>query len=110
MYRARYPDVPAERFGVIENGYDALSVEQQLRFWCRVRGLDPAEASRAEYGFLPQMQRQRATILKPGTMIVSQPQLPIPLVAEFPFPAWAIACDARRPLPSSERSRRGALL
>lgn len=25
-------------------GYDALSVDQQLRFWCRVRGLDPAEA------------------------------------------------------------------
>ncbi len=25
-------------------GYDALSVEQQLRFWCRVRGLDPAAA------------------------------------------------------------------
>ena len=25
-------------------GYDALSVEQQLRFWCRLRGLDAAEA------------------------------------------------------------------
>jgi len=51
--------------------------------------LDGAEAGRDEYGFLPTVQRQRATILKPGTMIVSQPEIPIPLVAAFPFPAWA---------------------
>lgn len=51
--------------------------------------LDSAEAAREEYGFLPSVQRQRATILKPGTMIVSQPELPVPLVLEFPFPAWA---------------------
>jgi DNA helicase HerA-like ATPase len=51
--------------------------------------LDSAEASRGEYGFLPPVQRQRATILKPGTMLVSQPELPIPLVAQFPFPSWA---------------------
>lgn len=51
--------------------------------------LDSAEASRGEYGWLPAVQRQRATILKPGTMIVSQPQLPVPVVIEFPFPAWA---------------------
>ncbi|CAN5736384.1 ATP-binding protein [soil metagenome] len=51
--------------------------------------LDAAEAARGEYGFLPQAQRQRATIIKPGTMIVSQPQLPVPLVTQFPFPAWA---------------------
>lgn len=35
------------------------------------------------------MQRQRSTILKPGTMILSQPELPIPLVTQFPFPSWA---------------------
>jgi DNA helicase HerA-like ATPase len=51
--------------------------------------LDAAEASRPEYGFLPQAQRQRALIAKPGTMFVSQPDIPVPLVAEFPFPAWA---------------------
>jgi DNA helicase HerA-like ATPase len=51
--------------------------------------LDSAEAKREEYGFLPPAQRQRATIVKPGTMIVSQPELPVPLVVEFPFPAWA---------------------
>jgi len=51
--------------------------------------LDAAEAGRDEYGFLPPIQRQRSTILKPGTMILSQPELPIPLVVQFPFPAWA---------------------
>ena len=51
--------------------------------------LDSAEAAREEYGFLPTIQRQRSTIIKPGTMIVSQPELPVPLVLEFPFPAWA---------------------
>jgi DNA helicase HerA-like ATPase len=51
--------------------------------------LDSAEAGREEYGFLPQTTRQRATILKPGTMVVSQPELPVPVVLEFPFPAWA---------------------
>jgi DNA helicase HerA-like ATPase len=51
--------------------------------------LDAAEAGRGDYGFLPATQRQRATIVKPGTMIVSQPTLPVPIVLEFPFPAWA---------------------
>jgi DNA helicase HerA-like ATPase len=51
--------------------------------------LDAAEAARPEYGFLPAAQRQRALIAKPGTMFVSQPDIPVPLVAEFPFPAWA---------------------
>ncbi|HSJ46519.1 MAG TPA: ATP-binding protein [Euzebyales bacterium] len=51
--------------------------------------LDTAEAGREEYGFLPPVLRQRATLAKPGTMILSQPELPVPLVCEFPFPAWA---------------------
>ena len=40
--------------------------------------LDAAEAGREQYGFLPAVQRQRATILKPGSMFVSQPRLPCP--------------------------------
>lgn len=51
--------------------------------------LDTAEALRSDYGWLPPSQRKRATVLKPGTMIVSQPELPVPLLVEFPFPAWA---------------------
>jgi hypothetical protein len=51
--------------------------------------LDPAEAGRPEYGFLPPSQRGRATLARPGTMFVSQPEIPVPLAVEFPFPAWA---------------------
>ena len=51
--------------------------------------LDSSEAGRDEYGFLPTVHRQRSTILKPGWMIVSQPELPIPFVTQFPFPTWA---------------------
>jgi uncharacterized protein len=51
--------------------------------------LDPAEAGRPEYGFLPSSQRGRATLARPGTMFVSQPEIPVPLAVEFPFPAWA---------------------
>lgn len=63
--------------------------------------LDPAEAAREEYGFLPTTQRQRATILKPGTMLVSQPELPIPLVVQFPFPAWATRASEAGRNPAS---------
>ncbi len=64
----------------------------------RVAGrLDPAEAMRPEYGFLPAVHRDRARIAKPGTMFVSQPQLPVPLVVEFPFPAWATRPEERVP-------------
>jgi hypothetical protein len=28
-------------------------------------------------------------MIKPGTMLVSQPELPVPMVVQFPFPAWA---------------------
>jgi DNA helicase HerA-like ATPase len=56
----------------------------------RVAGrLDAAEANRPDYGFLPDAHRRRATIAKPGTMFVSQPEIPVPLVVDFPFPAWA---------------------
>ncbi|MBA2893725.1 ATP-binding protein [Nonomuraea soli] len=56
----------------------------------RVAGrLDPAEAARSEYGWLPPTVRDRATIAKPGTMFVAQPEIPVPLAVAFPFPAWA---------------------
>jgi DNA helicase HerA-like ATPase len=61
--------------------------------------LDPAEAARPEYGFLQGAQRARALIAKPGTMFVSQPELPVPLVVQFPFPAWASRVDEAGPPP-----------
>jgi len=80
--------------GVILIGAQQTASEVERRIIAnssiRVVGrLDSAEAGREEYGFLPQVHRQRATIIKPGTMLVSQPELPVPVVAEFPFPAWA---------------------
>lgn len=51
--------------------------------------LDAAEAQRSEYGFLPAVTRARANILEPGSMILQQPTIPIPLQLRFPFPAWA---------------------
>jgi len=80
--------------GVILIGAQQTASEVERRIIAnsaiRVVGrLDGAESSRDEYRFLPAAQRQRATIIKPGTMIVNQPELPIPLVIDFPFPAWA---------------------
>jgi len=57
------------------------------------------EAQRPDYGFLSNTHRQRATIAKPGTMFVSQPEIPVPLVVEFPFPAWATRPSERGGLP-----------
>lgn len=67
--------------------------------------LDSAESGRDEYGFLPAVHRQRSTILKPGTMILSQPELPIPLVTRFPFPAWATRVSEAA--PAEDRSNGG---
>ena len=105
----------AASLGIILIGAQQTASEVERRIIAnsaiRVVGrLDAAEAGRGEYGFLPAVQRQRATILKPGTMIVSQPELPVPLVTEFPFPAWATraaeAGPTRRPDPlPTTRSR-----
>ena len=51
--------------------------------------LDPAEALRPEYGFLTATARQRAGILKPGSMILQQPHMPVAVEVNFPFPSWA---------------------
>lgn len=56
----------------------------------RVAGrVDAAEAERSEYGWMLPSTRARARLLKPGTMVLSQPAIPVPLVLTFPFPAWA---------------------
>jgi hypothetical protein len=70
----------------------ASEVERRILANCAIRvagRLDAAEAERPEYGYLPPAQRQRATLAKPGTMFVSQPDIPVPLAVDFPFPAWA---------------------
>jgi uncharacterized protein len=93
--------------GVILVGAQQTASEVERRIVAnssiRVVGrLDAAEAGREEYGFLPTVQRQRATIMKPGTMLVNQPELPVPLLVEFPFPAWATRAAEAGPSPTGK--------
>ncbi|HXH23657.1 MAG TPA: ATP-binding protein [Vicinamibacterales bacterium] len=55
--------------------------------------LDAAEAERTEYGFLTRVGRVRATLLRPGSMIVAQPEIPMAILLRFPFPSWATRKD-----------------
>jgi uncharacterized protein len=64
--------------------------------------LDSAEAQRSEYGFLPAVTRQRASILKPGSMILQQPHIPVPIQVRFPFPAWATRAE-EAPQPTGSK-------
>jgi uncharacterized protein len=70
----------------------ASEVERRILANCAIRvagRLDAAEAQRPEYGYLPPAHRLRATLAKPGTMFIAQPDIPVPLAVDFPFPAWA---------------------
>ncbi len=92
--------------GVILIGAQQTASEVERRIVAnsaiRVVGrLDAAEASRPEYGYLPTAQRQRAVLAKPGTMFVAQPDIPVPLVLEFPFPAWATRPSEAGEAPAS---------
>ncbi|WP_370326515.1 ATP-binding protein [Euzebya sp.] len=55
--------------------------------------MDPAEASKNEYRWMPESQRDRAMLINPGTMILKQPRVPAPLVVNFPMPAWATRAE-----------------
>jgi DNA helicase HerA-like ATPase len=68
--------------------------------------LDTAEAAREQYGFLPPVMRQRAGILKPGSMILQQPHIPVPLLIQFPFPAWATRAEEAVPTPTGDVFKR----
>ena len=69
--------------------------------------LDAAEAERSEYGFLTRVGRVRATLLRPGSMIVAQPEIPMAILLRFPFPSWATRKDEvgrQRPRSRSVRA------
>lgn len=55
--------------------------------------LDSAEAERPEYNFLPQSAKKRVLFLKSGAMFVTQPEVPAPILVNFPFPAYATRKD-----------------
>jgi DNA helicase HerA-like ATPase len=74
----------------------ASEVERRVVANCSYRivgRLDTAEAERSEYGFLSQAARARSSLLKPGNMFMHQPEIPVPLLVQFPFPAWATRPD-----------------
>lgn len=51
--------------------------------------LEAAESKQPVYSWLLGTPRRRSMRLSHGTVIVAQPEVPIPLVVNFPFPAWA---------------------
>ncbi|WP_448584232.1 ATP-binding protein [Thermocrinis sp.] len=51
--------------------------------------MDSSELLSKEYEFLTNNFRQRALILKKGSMILYQPDIPSPLMLKFPKPPWA---------------------
>jgi DNA helicase HerA-like ATPase len=51
--------------------------------------MDSSEVLSKEYEFLTGNFKHRAIMLKKGTMIMYQPDIPSPLVVRFPKPAWA---------------------
>lgn len=51
--------------------------------------LDYAEAERPEYNFLTGACRKRSLLLKSGSMFVHQPEVPSPILVNFPFPPYA---------------------
>jgi DNA helicase HerA-like ATPase len=67
--------------------------------------LDAAEGQRDEYGFLTSQARVRSAILKPGSMFLQQPDVPVPLLVQFPFPAWATRKDEVPPQADGGASR-----
>ena len=63
----------------------------------RVTGrLDAAESERAEFGWMLPSTRARARLLKPGTMVLGQPAVPVPIVLAFPRVPWATRADEVR--------------
>ena len=86
----------------------ASEVERRIVANCAIKvagRLDAAEATRPEYGYLPSTHRQRALLAKPGSMFVSQPDIPVPLAIEFPFPAWATRVSEAGPPPTPAPSK-----
>jgi DNA helicase HerA-like ATPase len=55
--------------------------------------LDASEVAAKEYDYLPLAYKQRAILLKKGQIILHQPDVPLPLIVQFPFPAWATRAE-----------------
>jgi len=62
--------------------------------------LDAGES--AEYRFLTPELRDRAARFLPGTMVVDQPLIPVPIPLRFPFPAFATCVAESAPDPAEQ--------
>jgi hypothetical protein len=90
----------------------ASEVERRVVANCSVRvvgRLDAAEVERPEYGYMDPTARQRAILLRPGSMLVLQPRVPVPLEVTFPFPSWATRKEETRGTDVEAEARRRAL-
>ena len=70
----------------------ASLIESRILSNCAIKVIgrsDAVEISKNYYSFLNEELRKRALLLKPGTMILSQPDCPLPIVINFPYPCWA---------------------
>lgn len=86
----------------------ASEVERRIVSNCAIKvagRLDVAESTRPEYGYLPATHRLRAQIAKPGSMFVAQPDIPVPIAVEFPFPAWATRASEAGTPPSAPATK-----
>ena len=69
----------------------------------RITGrLDSAESERSQYGWMLPSTRARAKLLKPGTMVLGQPAVPLPVVQKFPRTTWATRAEERLISPSED--------
>ncbi|MCS7165571.1 MAG: ATP-binding protein [Candidatus Calescibacterium sp.] len=74
----------------------ASQIDHRVTSNCAIRVIgrsDAFEISKSFYTFLSEDLKKRAIILKPGNMIISQPDCPIPFVISFPYPTWATRKD-----------------
>ena len=60
----------------------------------------------ADYGFLSNELRQRATRILPGAMIVNQPVIPESLLVHYPFPPYATCQDEADMTPDDDQRAR----
>ncbi|MFN4219467.1 MAG: ATP-binding protein [bacterium] len=70
----------------------ASQIEPRVLSNCSIKVIgrsDSFELSKTFYNFLSEDLKKRAIILKPGNMIVLQPDCPVPIAITFPYPSWA---------------------
>ena len=86
----------------------ASRVEKRITGNCSIRvngRLDFAESQSPEYDYLPETFRLRSTIIKPGTMVVHQPDIPAPVLVTFPLPAWATRSEEVEDTDSDKKAQ-----